>query len=88
MSREGYLPHGAGHEDTGEGCTLYCPRVFGVACESCTCDTPCEDSYDKTVEVEVLKHRTRKPLLHPLQEWCECGAQKWTFYPCKQCGRR
>ena len=61
MSREGYLPHGAGHEDTGEGCTLYCPRVFGVACESCTCDTPCEDSYDKTVEVEVLKHRTRKP---------------------------
>jgi len=44
--------HGPAHEERGEGCTLYCPRVFGVACESCTCTTPCKDAYDAVVIVE------------------------------------
>lgn len=50
-------PHGPreGHDRPGEGNDLYCPRVFGVACESCTCETPCPDTYSTLVAVEVYR---------------------------------
>jgi len=52
-------PHGPleGHDHTGRGSDFYCPRVFGVACESCTCppEAPCKDAYDKTIEIEWVR---------------------------------
>lgn len=55
-------PHGdrEGHDCPGEGNNLYCPRVGGLACESCTCDTPCEDTYPTLVVVEVIRHGKNK----------------------------
>lgn len=52
-------PHGPleGHDHTGRGSDFYCPRVFGVACESCTCspNAPCPEAYDKTIEIEWVR---------------------------------
>ena len=55
-------PHGAreGHDRAGEGNDLYCPRVFGLACESCTCETPCPDTYPTLVVVEVYRVKNQK----------------------------
>lgn len=51
-------PHGPleGHDRAGYGGILYCPRVFGQACESCLCQTPCKDAYDAYVITEVIRH--------------------------------
>ena len=55
MNEKGYVPHGSHHEEPGEGCTLYCPRVFGVPGESCTCETPCKDAHDRHIEIEWVR---------------------------------
>lgn len=45
------------HEVRGQGRVLYCPKVFGLACESCTCQVPCADAYDAVVIVEWYPRR-------------------------------
>lgn len=37
----------------GQGNTLRCPRICGdVACEGCTCTTPCPEAIDAPVWIE------------------------------------
>lgn len=80
-------PHGAreGHDRIGEGNDLVCMRTRGLACESCTCQVPCADTYPSLVAVEVYRAPNRRPLLHKDLEWCPKGHQKWKNHPCKLC---
>lgn len=52
-------PHGPleGHDQPGIGSVFYCPRVYGVACESCTCPPhqPCKDAHDRFIEIEWVR---------------------------------